>query len=110
MGRSNSYCHRFVNKVLSSIQLVEDVSYGRNINSSERNATKALSEVLVVQEIDMLGKIVGALSKFLSKEAKGLWAVRSKNVRIQGIPVRTSQNWGKLERRLLTKGMYQQMQ
>ncbi|KAH1031912.1 hypothetical protein J1N35_044086 [Gossypium stocksii] len=29
-------------KVLSSIQLVEDVSYGRNINSIERNATKAL--------------------------------------------------------------------
>ncbi|MBA0755438.1 hypothetical protein Gogos_022379, partial [Gossypium gossypioides] len=32
-------------KVLSSIQLVEDVSYGRKINSSERNATKAHSEV-----------------------------------------------------------------
>ncbi|MBA0754745.1 hypothetical protein Gogos_005536 [Gossypium gossypioides] len=32
-------------KVLSSIQLVEDVSYGRNINSSERNATKAHSKV-----------------------------------------------------------------
>ena len=29
-------------KVLSSIQLVEDVSYGRNIDSTERNATKAL--------------------------------------------------------------------
>ncbi|MBA0735901.1 hypothetical protein Gogos_019702, partial [Gossypium gossypioides] len=32
-------------KVLSSIQLVEDVSYGRNIDSIEWNATKAPSEV-----------------------------------------------------------------
>ncbi|MBA0755666.1 hypothetical protein Gogos_020317 [Gossypium gossypioides] len=31
-------------KVLSSIQLVEDVLYGRNINSIERNATKAPSK------------------------------------------------------------------
>ncbi|MBA0755060.1 hypothetical protein Gogos_022243 [Gossypium gossypioides] len=62
-----------------SIQLVEDVSYGRTINSSERNATKALSEVLVVQEIDMkpadstveptpLGK-VGCASGFEGKGA-----------------------------------------
>ncbi|KAH1057634.1 hypothetical protein J1N35_035699, partial [Gossypium stocksii] len=40
-------------KVLSSIQLVKDVLYGRNINSIERNAMKALSEVLVAQDIDM---------------------------------------------------------
>ncbi|MBA0747306.1 hypothetical protein Gogos_004229 [Gossypium gossypioides] len=32
-------------KVLSSIQLVEDVSYGKNIDSIEWNATKALSKV-----------------------------------------------------------------
>ncbi|MBA0755921.1 hypothetical protein Gogos_020960 [Gossypium gossypioides] len=31
-------------KVLSSIQLVEDVSYERNINSIEQNATKAPSK------------------------------------------------------------------
>ncbi|MBA0753715.1 hypothetical protein Gogos_020757 [Gossypium gossypioides] len=40
-------------KVLSSIQLLEDVSYVRNINSSEWNATKASSKVLVAQEINM---------------------------------------------------------
>ncbi|PPR91119.1 hypothetical protein GOBAR_AA29567 [Gossypium barbadense] len=39
-------------KVLSSIQLVEDVSYGRNIKSSKRNATKAPSEV--VENHDLL--------------------------------------------------------
>ncbi|MFQ6622793.1 hypothetical protein Gotur_002956 [Gossypium turneri] len=38
---------KYGTKVLSLIQLVEDVSYGRNINSSEWNATKAPSEVLV---------------------------------------------------------------
>ncbi|KAL1074424.1 hypothetical protein V6Z11_D11G288400 [Gossypium hirsutum] len=40
-------------KVLSSIQLVEDVSYGRNIDSIERVDTKAPSKVLVAQEFDM---------------------------------------------------------
>ncbi|MFQ6662836.1 hypothetical protein Gotur_030558 [Gossypium turneri] len=40
-------------KVLSSIQLVEDVSYRRNIDSIERNATKALSEKLMEHEINM---------------------------------------------------------
>ncbi|KAH1048235.1 hypothetical protein J1N35_039019 [Gossypium stocksii] len=40
-------------KVLSSIQLVEDVLYGKNIDSIERDTTKAPSKVLVVQEIDM---------------------------------------------------------
>ncbi|MFQ6624599.1 hypothetical protein Gotur_004145 [Gossypium turneri] len=40
-------------KVLSSIQLVEDVSYGRNIDSIEWVVTKASSEVLVAQEFDM---------------------------------------------------------
>ncbi|MFQ6628970.1 hypothetical protein Gotur_007158 [Gossypium turneri] len=40
-------------KVLSSIQLVEDVSYGRNIDSIEWKDTKAPSEVLVAQEFDM---------------------------------------------------------
>ncbi|KAH1082521.1 hypothetical protein J1N35_022282 [Gossypium stocksii] len=34
-------------KVLSSIQLVEDISYGRNIDSIEKIGTKAPSEVLV---------------------------------------------------------------
>ncbi|MFQ6628971.1 hypothetical protein Gotur_007158 [Gossypium turneri] len=90
-------------KVLSSIQLVEDVSYGRNIDSIEWKDTKAPSEVLVAQEFDMkpadstvesapLGKVVGALSKFMSKEAKGLWAIRSQDVRIKMIRERTSQN------------------
>ncbi|MFQ6662417.1 hypothetical protein Gotur_030260 [Gossypium turneri] len=40
-------------KVLSSIQLVEDVSYGGNIDSVKRKDTKAPSEVLVAQEFDM---------------------------------------------------------
>ncbi|MBA0722161.1 hypothetical protein Golax_009637 [Gossypium laxum] len=40
-------------KVFSSIQLVEDVSYGRNINSIERNATKAPSEKLVEHVTNM---------------------------------------------------------
>ncbi|MBA0754908.1 hypothetical protein Gogos_019856, partial [Gossypium gossypioides] len=40
-------------KVLSSIQLVEDVSYGRNIDSIEQKVTKSPSEVLVAQEFDM---------------------------------------------------------
>ncbi|MFQ6636416.1 hypothetical protein Gotur_012939 [Gossypium turneri] len=40
-------------KVLSSIQLVEDVSYGGNIDSIERKVTKASSEVLVAQEFNM---------------------------------------------------------
>ncbi|MBA0743248.1 hypothetical protein Gogos_005953 [Gossypium gossypioides] len=40
-------------KVLLSIQLVEDVSYGININSIEQNATKASSEKLVEHETDM---------------------------------------------------------
>lgn len=66
-------------KVLSSIQLVEDVSYGRNIKSAKRNATKASSEVLVAQGTDMkpagstveltpLGK-VGCASGFKEKGA-----------------------------------------
>ncbi|MFQ6630455.1 hypothetical protein Gotur_009256 [Gossypium turneri] len=94
-------------KVLSSIQLVDDVSYGRNIDSIEWNATKAPSEVLVAQEIDKkpvestikltpLGKIVRALSKFLSEDADGLWAIRSQGVRIKGIPKRASKNWGQV--------------
>ncbi|KAA3459293.1 UBA domain-containing protein mud1-like [Gossypium australe] len=40
-------------KVLSSIQLVEDVSYQRNIDSIEWNATKAPPEILVAHEADM---------------------------------------------------------
>ncbi|MBA0668534.1 hypothetical protein Goklo_001433 [Gossypium klotzschianum] len=55
-------------------------------------------------------EVVGALSKFLSNEAEGLWAVRSQDVRIKGIPMRTSQNWGKLEQRLLANEMYQLVQ
>ncbi|KAG8482796.1 hypothetical protein CXB51_024201 [Gossypium anomalum] len=66
-------------KVLSSIQLVKDVSYGRNIKSIERNATKDPSERLVERETDMrlvkstvesppLGK-VGCVSDFEGKEA-----------------------------------------
>ncbi|MBA0756604.1 hypothetical protein Gogos_020935 [Gossypium gossypioides] len=66
-------------KVLSSIQLVEDVSYGRNINLSEQKTTKAPSEVLVAQEINIkpadwtveptsLGN-VGCASGFGGKEA-----------------------------------------
>ncbi|MBA0756335.1 hypothetical protein Gogos_005458 [Gossypium gossypioides] len=82
-------------KVLSSIQLVEDVSYGRNIDSIERNATKALWK--------------WSLSKFISNEAEGLWAIRSQGVRIEAIQKGTSQNWGKLERRLLDNKMYQRM-
>ncbi|MBA0842299.1 hypothetical protein Goarm_002133, partial [Gossypium armourianum] len=65
-------------KVLSSIQLVEDVSYRRNIDLIERNATKALSEKLMEHEINMrlvestvepppLGK-VGCVSDFEGKE------------------------------------------
>ncbi|KAH1063817.1 hypothetical protein J1N35_028804 [Gossypium stocksii] len=95
-------------KVLSLIQLVEDVSDGRNINSTKQNARKGPSEKLVKRESDMrpiestvetslLDKIVGALSKFLSKKAERLWAIRSQDVRIEGIPIGTSQNWGKLE-------------
>ncbi|KAH1031590.1 hypothetical protein J1N35_043764 [Gossypium stocksii] len=57
-----------------------------------------------------LGKVVGALSKFLSNEADGLWALRSQDVRIQGIPMGKSQNWGKLEQRLLANEMYQRVQ
>ena len=74
-------------KVLSSIQLVEDVSYGRNIKSSKRNATKAPSEVLVAQGTDMkpagstveptpLGK-VGCASSF---EGKGAMQGQSRRV------------------------------
>ncbi|MFQ6651663.1 hypothetical protein Gotur_023897 [Gossypium turneri] len=66
-------------KVLSSIQLVEDVSYGRKIDSIERKVKKAHSEVLVAQEFDMkptdltvepttLGK-VGCASGFKKKGA-----------------------------------------
>ncbi|KAH1055723.1 hypothetical protein J1N35_033788 [Gossypium stocksii] len=40
-------------KVLSSIQLVEDVSYERNIDSIEWDATKALSKVIAAKAIDM---------------------------------------------------------
>ncbi|KAH1113999.1 hypothetical protein J1N35_007377 [Gossypium stocksii] len=65
-------------KVLSSIQLVEYVSYGRNINSIERNATKAPLEKLVEHKTDMrlvestmelspLGKM-GCVSDFEGKE------------------------------------------
>ncbi|KAH1066012.1 hypothetical protein J1N35_030999 [Gossypium stocksii] len=108
-------------KVLLSIQLVEDASYGRNINSIKRNATKSLSKKLVEHETDMrpvestvkpslLGNVVEACLKFLSKEAGRLLAVRSQDVRIQGIPMGISQNWGKLERRLLANEMYQQVQ
>ncbi|MBA0740645.1 hypothetical protein Gogos_013837 [Gossypium gossypioides] len=66
-------------KVLSSIQLVEDVSYGRNINSIERNATKAHSEKLVEHETDIMPvksivelphlENVGCVSDFEGKEA-----------------------------------------
>ncbi|KAG8498201.1 hypothetical protein CXB51_006628 [Gossypium anomalum] len=66
-------------KVLSSIQLVEDASYGRSINSTEQDATKAPSEKLVERESDMrpveptvelppLRKVDGA-SDFVGKEA-----------------------------------------
>ncbi|KAK5792929.1 hypothetical protein PVK06_034060 [Gossypium arboreum] len=44
---------KFGNKVFSSIQLVEDVSYGRNIISIERNVTKAPSEMLMKHETNM---------------------------------------------------------
>ncbi|KAH1046660.1 hypothetical protein J1N35_037444 [Gossypium stocksii] len=40
-------------KVLLSIQLVEDVSYGRNIDSIEESATKAPSKMLVAHKTDM---------------------------------------------------------
>ncbi|MBA0751909.1 hypothetical protein Gogos_000797 [Gossypium gossypioides] len=65
-------------KVLSSIQLVKDISHGRNINSIKKMLRKPLRK--------------RALSKFLSKEADGLWAVRSQDVRIQGILMGTSLN------------------
>ncbi|MBA0756527.1 hypothetical protein Gogos_005630 [Gossypium gossypioides] len=66
-------------KVLLSIQLVEDVSYQKNINSIEQNTTKALLKRLVEHETDMrpvkstvepppLGK-VGCVSDFEGKEA-----------------------------------------
>ncbi|KAH1047671.1 hypothetical protein J1N35_038455 [Gossypium stocksii] len=61
-------------------------------------------------ELTPLGKIVGTLSKFLSKEAEGLWVNRSQDVRIKRIPIGASQNWGKLERRLLANEMYQRVQ
>ncbi|PPR82229.1 hypothetical protein GOBAR_AA38487 [Gossypium barbadense] len=61
-------------KVLSSIQLVEDVSYGRNIKSSKRNATKAPSEVLVAQGTDM--KPAGPTSSSLNKKKLFLPEVR----------------------------------
>ncbi|KAH1038557.1 hypothetical protein J1N35_040300 [Gossypium stocksii] len=65
-------------KVLPSIQLVEDVLYGRNINSIEPNATKAPSKNLVEHETNMrpvkstvepspLGN-VGCVSIFEGKE------------------------------------------
>ncbi|KAH1107813.1 hypothetical protein J1N35_011581, partial [Gossypium stocksii] len=89
-----------------------------NIDSIERDATKALSEVLAVQEIDIkptdltvepthLGKVIGAFSKFIRKEATGMWAIRSHGVRIKMIQKETSQNWGKLERELFANEMYQ---
>ncbi|MFQ6669438.1 hypothetical protein Gotur_034687, partial [Gossypium turneri] len=94
-------------KVLSLIQLVENVSYERNIYSIEQNATEAPSKKLVEHETNLrpvkstvewpssgkLGKVVGPLSKFLSKEAKGLWAVRSQDVRMKEILMGTSRNW-----------------
>ncbi|MBA0670074.1 hypothetical protein Goklo_028979 [Gossypium klotzschianum] len=42
-------------------------------------------------------EVVGDLLKFLSKEVERLWAVRSQDVRIKGIPMAESQNWGMLE-------------
>ncbi|KAH1055722.1 hypothetical protein J1N35_033787 [Gossypium stocksii] len=71
-------------KVLSSIQLVEDVLYGWNIDSIEWDATKALSKVIVAKTIDMkpadltveltpLGK-VGCASGF---ERKGVMQEQS---------------------------------
>ncbi|MBA0741954.1 hypothetical protein Gogos_015071, partial [Gossypium gossypioides] len=83
-------------KVLSSIQLVEDVSYGRNIDSIERKVTKTPSEV--------------GPFKVHKKVAKGLWAIQNQGVRIKAIQKGASQNWGKLERRLLAKEMYRQVQ
>ncbi|KAH1098526.1 hypothetical protein J1N35_015447 [Gossypium stocksii] len=82
-------------KVLSSIQLVEDVSYRRNIDSIEWNAMKVASKKLVEHETDMrpLESTVEppplrkGLLKFLSKEAKGIWAIRIDDVRIKGIPI-----------------------
>ncbi|MBA0752374.1 hypothetical protein Gogos_001215 [Gossypium gossypioides] len=41
-------------KVLSSIQLVKDISHGRNINSIERNGTKSHSKKLMEHENDMM--------------------------------------------------------
>ncbi|MBA0734350.1 hypothetical protein Gogos_018270 [Gossypium gossypioides] len=59
----------------------------------------------------MLGKPLRkwALSKIISKEAERLWAIRSQCMRIEAIKKGTSQNWGKLERRLLANEMYQRV-
>ncbi|KAH1096345.1 hypothetical protein J1N35_013266 [Gossypium stocksii] len=98
-------------KVLSSIQLVEDVSDGGNINSIVRNATKAPSKKLVERESDMrpvestvktspLGK-VDCVSDFVKEEV-----IREQSRRVNA----ASKNWGKTERRLLANAMYQRVQ
>ncbi|KAH1113928.1 hypothetical protein J1N35_007306 [Gossypium stocksii] len=151
-------------KVLSSIQLVEDVSDGGNINSTERNATKASLEKLIERESDMrpvestvetslLGK-VDWVSNFVRKEAtqkqlkrvnaaskvhckhpdsvlnsnllawqdrwgpfkvlkqggRGTMGSTKPRCENRGIPIGISQNWGKLEQRLLANTMYQRVQ
>ncbi|KAK5793911.1 hypothetical protein PVK06_035087 [Gossypium arboreum] len=94
-------------KIETLIQLVEDVSYGRNINSIERNATKAHSKKLVEHEIDMkpvkstvelpfLGK-VGCVSDF-----EGKVAMQKQSKRVNAA--------SKLEQRLLANEMYQRVQ
>ncbi|KAH1082522.1 hypothetical protein J1N35_022283 [Gossypium stocksii] len=53
------------------------------------------------------GRVVGALSRFVSKETKGLWAIRSQGIRIKAIHMGTSQIRGKIGQKLLAKEMYQ---
>ncbi|PPS15060.1 hypothetical protein GOBAR_AA05539 [Gossypium barbadense] len=48
-------------KVLSSIQLVEDVSYGRNIDLIERDVTKSYSEVQLTTSKAMKTKITDSI-------------------------------------------------
>ncbi|MBA0761884.1 hypothetical protein Gotri_024461 [Gossypium trilobum] len=83
-------------KVLSSIQLVEDVSYVININSIEQNATKAPSKKFVEHETDMrpvestvepspLGKM-DCVSDFEGKEAM---QKQSKRVNAMKVATRT---------------------
>ncbi|MBA0776719.1 hypothetical protein Gotri_011678 [Gossypium trilobum] len=87
-------------KVLSSIQLVKYILYGRNINSIERNTTKAPSKKLVEHEtgmrpmeLTMEPSPLGKVDCVLDFEGKEAMQKQSKRVNVAKVTMRALREW-----------------